>query len=411
MINFRGVLETEEEYNKFLLEFNRYREAHNVKSFADLSELEKFLPTMNKSTRYHKNLLQSLKYCVLYDVIPLRDDIKEKSRHPERIIETRWPAHLSSLSSKFVAALKQLPNDAYASFLDSASSGVSKMLVAAAFKIVYPDRIMPESLYEKLRSIAFQELLRIHYPALAQVQMPRMVSFGEHLTIEWLKKHKIALKPQHQLLVERSRSSRSLRNQLKENAIGDVFELSELSSSSAVNSEVKTKRKKTSSSQQKSASPSRSDKAKVSKPSITSVVPCSIPLPNIGRKRTKTPKQIDAGPSTSKSSAQDSSLQVTGSSSSHLQVPEATTERSSTQIGDIISHKFTSSTPLSSSEKIKTIRTELKDVDPPAVDGSSDDVCCCLLECKCPNYSHTKRRRLVLHEMQLKPEPEIKIRA
>ncbi|KAH0562835.1 hypothetical protein KQX54_001027 [Cotesia glomerata] len=82
-INFRGVLEIEEEYNKFLLEFNRYSEAHNVKSFADLSVLEKFLPTLKMSTRYHKNLLQSLRYCVIHDVLPLRDDVKEKSRHPE----------------------------------------------------------------------------------------------------------------------------------------------------------------------------------------------------------------------------------------------------------------------------------------------------------------------------------------
>lgn len=261
---------------------------------------------MNTSTRYHKNLLQSLRYCVLYDVIPLRDDIKEKSRHPERIIKTRWPAHLSSLSSKFVAALKKLPKDVYASFLDSASSGVSKMIVTDAFKIVYSDHIMPESIYEKLRSIAFQELLCIHYPALAQVKMPRMVSFGEQLTIEWLEKHGIALKPQHQLLVERSRAGRTLRSQLKEKVTGDVFDLSELSSSSAVNSEVKTKRKKSSSSQQKSASPSRSDKAKVLKPSIISNVSCSIPLSGIGRKSKKTPKQIDAGSSTSKSPAQDS---------------------------------------------------------------------------------------------------------
>ncbi|KAH0552249.1 hypothetical protein KQX54_007663 [Cotesia glomerata] len=213
---FRGNLEDEKDYNKFLSAFNRYRKKNKITSWADIDEIERFLLTLDIPEIKLKNLYQIIEYAILYEEIPLRDDLKQKHADPYAVIKARWSNCLESLSRKVSRELRSLPSDIEKEFRESNAADVSKAIITYAFKRIYPFREMPNAIYDRLRSVAFHELLRVHYPELKKMKLARMVTWGESTTIAWLDKNNIKPKKKHQAIIDASIRSKKFKASLSE---------------------------------------------------------------------------------------------------------------------------------------------------------------------------------------------------
>lgn len=201
MFQFRGRLESINQYNDFLSADLRYIDRQSVKKPQNVSLIKAFLEEYVDNKKRRTTLYTTLHFCLNYAIIDLDDDLKQKRTHPKRLVPSQWINFLNTAASKFRHRFLNLQGDDRECFLNTNSRSIGKHLLVYVFKSVYPRYPMIDPIYNRIRRIGFHEFLRAHYPTLMHVMLPRIVSWGEDETIKCLNKHGIKLKPNHRKIV------------------------------------------------------------------------------------------------------------------------------------------------------------------------------------------------------------------